>query len=375
MAQLDLAVALWNRNTYRKQMDQNPTRLQRLQEAVAACDMQFARVAKPNAAISGIFVAPEYYFAANKAGVAKADGTFYNRCVDEAAKDAIVADLLALSKKFPKMLLIPGTIAWSKSLVRKAGDEFKRDDQNQRTTTKKTTATRMDAVQNSLKGGYNQGGRIPTELLRTKVRRKLLDASPTKTVDPGDVGDEVNRVLYDDVELAKYGAPDTLYRGVPNQADALDLLSKGKVNSIMKNTAFVLLNGKIRFKYSKTNDFHEALSDQGQLIFCPGTKSGFATIEKIDIGIEICLDHAVATLQNTPSPSGQDPLLHVVTSASVEPKHPRARPKGYFIHASSTAEWAGVWQLDGAWKDVAPIESKLLDSDPLDIYKITIDVP
>jgi hypothetical protein len=124
------------------------------------------------------------------------------------------------------------------------------------------------------------------------------------------------------------------------------------------------------------NDFHESLSDGGQTVFCPGVKSGFASIDGVDIGLEICLDHAAGQLQNTPLPVSGAPMLHILTSASVQPKLPVVRDGGYFVHASSTASWAGVHKRTaGSYQRLEPVTKLDAGGDPLDVYRITLTVP
>jgi hypothetical protein len=387
MPEIELAVALWNRDTFKKQMGTNPQRVQALQDAIEACDMQFGRILNRNQAIKGIFLSPEYYFAGDKAGLGKADGSFHERCISEADKDGIVASMLALSRRFPKVLIIPGTIAWSKSLVRAPGQEFKRDPEtNQRTAVLKTTATRIEALRTTLQASYNAGGsvggRMPTELLKTRVRQDLAAGSPNGLVSPGDVAQVVNAImsqplaLIDATLIDVFGTNVGMYKTNPNQVDSWNLIAAGTATSVMKNTAFLFLNGRIRFKYNKRNDYHEAVSETGSIVFCPGVKSGYTTIEGIDIGIEICLDHAVGQLINTPLPASGQPMIHIVTSAAVQPSPSPVRLDGYFIHASSNAGWAMVSKNSAAgWVAAEHLEQKNIGGDPLDIYKIKLTVP
>jgi hypothetical protein len=381
MPPIDIVVAIWNRDTHTKQMESNPTRLLGLSAALRACEMQFARILGTQQRIKGIFVAPEYYFAADKAGKVLMDGSFNERCVSETMKDHIVSKLLGQSKLYPSVLMIPGTIAWAKPLQRRPGDEFKRDlATNQRTTVLKTQ-TRTESLKRSLEGSLNTngagGGRLATELLRTKVRKQLQGGDPMRVVSAYDVSVAVSNVVNDDVALtAQFGSPDGLFREVPTQYDAWANVQSGTAQHIMRNTAFVLLNGKICFKYNKANDYHEALSDSGRLIFSPGHKTGFTTIQGIDIGLEICLDHAYGRLVNTPLPLSGAPHLHILTSASVQPAKVIVRTGGYFIHASSNDGWAAVSKRTNAgWADAELLEEKLIDGDPMRLYKIQLAVP
>jgi hypothetical protein len=396
MPDIEMAAAIWNRDTHENQFDVNTNRIKALKGALQACERQFGRILKPQQRIKGIFVAPEYFFAAPLSGRGDGTGSFHLRGVDQDAKDHIVAQLIAVSKLYSKVLLIPGTIAWWKPLNRRPQDEFKRDRSTNERTNVLKTQTREHNVKQALYDNYmaggSRGGRIPTDLLKAKVRNELLSQkrllnSPSlpgseqsyQVVSNDDVLQEVYRILNDDSELIQYGPINTLVRGVPSQGESQYQVDMGTVDKVLKNTAYVLLNGTIRFKYNKANDFHEALSENGSLIFCPGTKSGYTSIDGIDIGLEICLDHAVGQLTNNTSlPGSGAPHLHIITSASVQPKgaHVSVRQNGYLIHASSNPDWAFVQKNSSTgWQHAELMEELRIGGDPLQIFKIKIAVP
>ncbi len=384
MPEIDMVVALWNRDTAKKQTGFNPDRLRLLNEALQACQAQFATILKPSQRIKGIFVAPEYYFARENAGQVQRYGSLNDRCLTETGKEFIVQHLLTVSKTYPQVLLIPGTVAWKKSLNRTPEQEFKRNPETYQRTTIAKTQTRQDSVFNAIRTNFNNGGArggyLATELLRSKIRRELNPK--TGLASPGDVGMQIH-TLFDqsenDLKLelqARFGTSDGMYKRVPTHQENVDALFDGTATHVMKNTAFVFLNGKIRFKYNKKNDFHEALSDAGQTIFCPGYKSGFATVEGIDIGLEICLDHAARALANTPLPPSGTPVFHIITSASVGVTHAVVRENGYLIHASSDTDEAMVSQRTSTgWNNATPVQRTSVGGDPLDLYKIKVTVP
>jgi hypothetical protein len=414
MPPIDLNVALWSRATDKRQFDINEKRLEDLREALGACQSFFARVGKGQN-VRGLFVAPEYFFAATNAGLA--DRSFHLRGVIETEKDYIVQQLLAISKKpeFRGVLIIPGTIAWWKSLDRTPDQNFKRDPAtNERTRQLKADISadgRKRSVSNAIdkarRAGAGTGCRIATETLRQRVRESKLPRTtpyPADKKPPNpmanlqdvdwDVAVEVDRVLQDDTQLALYGPINLLARGNPSTLDSYNLLQAGTAERVLKNTAFVFLDGKIVFKYNKMNDFHEALSGDGKLIFCPGSKPGFTTINGIDVGLEICLDHAVGALQKSLTLANAPSVhLHIVTSASVEWFPAMIKDNGYYIHASSERGNTAVaqWKVDASgsrW--VTPSQPRELGTkdlpfhfvkevpvsgDPLKIYKIQLTVP
>ncbi len=384
MPEIDMVVALWNRDTATKQAGFNPDRLRLLNDALQACQAQLATILKPAQKIKGIFLAPEYYFARENAGQVERYGSLNERCLTETGKDFIVQHLLTVSKTYPQVLLIPGTVAWKKSVTRTPDQEFKRDPETHRRTNIAKTQTRQDSVFNAINTNFgiggSRGGYLATELLRAKIRRELNPA--TGLANPDDVAAQIHILFQqseNDLRLAlqaRFGTSDGMYKSVPTHQENADALFDGTATHVMKNTAFVFLNGKIRFKYNKKNDFHEALSDAGETIFCPGAKSGFATVEGIDIGLEICLDHAVQALANTPLPASGTPMFHILTSASVGVTHAVVRENGYLIHASSDKNMAVVSQKTSTgWNNATPVQKTSVGGDPLDIYKIKVTVP
>jgi hypothetical protein len=69
-------------------------------------------------------------------------------------------------------------------------------------------------------------------------------------------------------------------------------------------------------------------------------------------------------------------MLHIVTSAAVQPGDSPVRLDGYYIHASSHAGWAMVNKRSAAgWVGAEHLERKSIGGDPLDIYKIKLTVP
>jgi hypothetical protein len=332
MAKTNIMVAIWSKNTQKEQSETLAARLKWISDALTEFEMSWKTI-RGNQPIKGILIAPEYFFAAREAGKNDDTGTALNtRCLNEAEKDTIVNELLKLSKKYPKVLLFPGTIAWMKDLVRPVGADQKKDDKNKRTGPAKTHATREAGVLAKLTASTARtGARVPTELLLRKLKHKLSGREVNKNVyrvaQSTDVQNMVTYYLRDpsfpDRLKADFGSEAGLYLSVTDNSAKIALLGLGSVNSIMKNTAYVMLGGKIKFKYNKMNDFHEAVGD-AQTIFLPGIKAGWVDIEGIEIGMEICLDHACDQLVNSilasPPTSGKYPHLHVIMSACVPGK-------------------------------------------------------
>jgi hypothetical protein len=123
--------------------------------------------------------------------------------------------------------------------------------------------------------------------------------------------------------------------------DMLDQLPSYERFGFGRNTAFVLDRGERLFEYFKRTDFHEILrADQlcDPIFFLRGARKGafelHAGNERLQCGIEICLDHNVGYLRHT---TLMERDLHFVTSAHVAniATNVMLKEDGYLVHAST----------------------------------------
>ncbi len=120
-----MIAGLWSRKNYERSGSTADTRIKALKECVVKLGAQIKQEKIPEAEVQGILVAPEYFFTKPDAG--DWDGAaFLARAISQADKEQAVAGFEAISKSFPSMMMIPGTIAWKKPLVRPATEARKK---------------------------------------------------------------------------------------------------------------------------------------------------------------------------------------------------------------------------------------------------------
>lgn len=310
---MEIVVGLWSRKTVFAHAEQSAQiKMQQLQEAVQRLASEAARLAATlnvpaKQKIKSIFVAPEYFFAKRMSS----ENIVYNmgpadtvsRSLEEKQKDLLLKHLQNLSKQHKGMLIIPGTIAWKKKLSK---------------SIRRKAKAVLNVVRRQLGEGIRGGGidRQPT-IARNAIaalgRRPRLARIPTVP----------------DIDAKKARLDDTDYK------------------YMMRNTAFVLLDGKILVKYHKMGDFHEAIHDD-ETIFIPGVKAVSIKIGTMFFGFEICLDHDISILQRALAPTDTIPDIHIISSARVSPDtgHMHIKQGGYCLHASDHEAFSGVWFRD-----------------------------
>jgi predicted amidohydrolase len=360
-----ILAGLWTRpssSTFNRNPDSN---LIHLREALAAHKKRIQAAGLNQHGLKGLFVAPEYYFAQAEMGswnaVAK---DFRTRSIEQSAKEAIVLQLQKISKDFPGIIVVPGSIAWRKPLVRSGTDKFHRNKSTGiRTGVLKTSDRSTKAFQRiSSVGDFNMGGgarynddfwdamwKVVTSNSNTwwkaefdKLKKTMSDSDALEEICKRAAGDDMTR----NAVISKYNLASNSVHLIPGTA--AKTLVKGTATHMMRNTAYLLYNGKIRFKYNKKGDFHESIGDDANTVYVPGDKLGLSDpIEGTTIGMEICLDHRLGTL-NTGFPSGKkDPHIHVVVSDSVTNTPAKMKARKYFVHASTDSKETSVYRMQG----------------------------
>jgi predicted amidohydrolase len=274
-----------------------------------------------------LIVLPEYFLSQSQVNIGAA------KALDEGQKDAALATLRGWSQWFPEQLLVPGTIAFRKPLVRPA-----------------------------TKPGVRADGSVKAD--RTmKLVANLRAAPDTPRIQQAYAGNPhaVSPSTAD--KLATFGLHEQLRRmGLPVQT------------FIYKNQAFVIQNGHVLYKYNKRRDFFETHGAPND-IHAPDTSLGATqVIHGMTFGFEICFDHnqgalagdiarehqVAGALQNhgyavaMPVP----PQIHVVVSASVHNAGSPVREGGLYVHASTADAQSGVWRRRGA--AMLPVEAGTL---------------
>jgi predicted amidohydrolase len=262
-----------------------------------------------------MFVAPEYTFAnpIREKKDQKFDH-FYGveRYVEEKEKDEIYNELRAISKNYPEVLLLPGSIAWRKPLTRakdaKYVDKGKTYSAHKPGTVK--TSSRADKAFNALLDHANYAAKL--------------------------AGGDVDR---DGGALDGHQTPTYIDKAV----EVLD-----PSGYMAQNTLYGFLGGACVLKYAKQGDFHEVTSG-AKTTFIPGVYKGPFTIGALTLGIEICLDHVWGFVR--PKINGTaEPLIHLVISAYAKKQdHRKSQMKqgGYFVHCSSKYDYNEIEQKIG----------------------------
>ncbi len=320
--------------------------------------------------LKGVFVAPEYYFANAEMGSwDNTAGNFRSRPIEQTAKEALMADLVALSRRHPNYVIVPGSVAWRKPLDRPDSEKYKVDkDTGLRTGPEKTVARRDKvAAVIGATGANNKmgGGRYMSEPFQLAV----LDAIAGLTKGTPPVPCPYDLVAYNQgfvssgadpqqafeaviraVKVSPFaeaicdwaGLPRTAVAVIPKKSEKVAAVTSGTATHLMRNTAFVLHGGKVVFKYNKRGDFHECIGD-GSTVFMPGEGLGkTAPILGVTFGLEICLDHAKGIL-HTGVTDNTVPDVHIVMSDTVTNHTAHMKASKYFLHASTASPLTGVW--------------------------------
>jgi hypothetical protein len=317
----------------------------------------------------GVFVAPEYMFAN---AVAHGDHEYGDvRHLGEGDKVEIEAWLKGLSTRYPRMLLFPGSIAWKKPLQRdlnsyiaykqQAGSPLDRGDLIKRFRGK--TQSRADKAKAALRQNATDfmGGDLDTEASGEKehvrhrgVIRNLAPTGPRwvyQTDDPSGV------IVpgFPGKWTADPGkaAIDKIYYSALSNREKLAELGGGGVTAIARNTCLVYLNGRRVAKYNKAQDYHEVLDNAGDTVYVPGKSVPVFDVDGVKYGVEICLDHLMASAAQR-LPSMTQPQICVLMSACVEVETKLlANRRAMVVHACSQDVWSlvgrgGVDKADAA---------------------------
>jgi hypothetical protein len=360
----NLVVSTWHRHTVKHRTLGRSQRLQWLKVALQATQDKITQRGYPTSGlIKGIFVAPEYFFAAKNMGC-QVGGK--SRALSSAKHDQVVSTLANLSRAFPRILILPGTIAWKKAL-----------DQNE-------LARRLRWYNGRHQNKPLLAGEQLTRALIAEFQWSNLDNTLTNSYDR-DLYLQMNgqplptRLLTPaDLEYVKQTSSG-YYQFMLTVVNQSNLLGQGascaeqllngpqSLTSMMQSTAYAFLNGEVVFEYVKQGNYHEELGAPG-LINAPGARSGVQKIEGIHFGFEVCLDHFIGTLKSQLR-NGRHLDVQVVMSDAVDykPAHAVVRDGGYFVHASTNPDMNGVWQINNYQAKPAPS----LGKDKIDGTRLT----
>lgn len=275
-------IGIWTHSNYDNINDELNVRLNRFYKTLnlfaSVVNKEKATLSEGNH-VQAIFVVPEYYFSGpGKTPISALD------------HDNVLRQLMQLSSCYPNLLIVPGTIYYSRDL-------------------------------------YDEKERL-------KWLRDLTKAKQTAR--------EINRgyVINQDMILGQNK------QVVPKLNQVSVNVMTGKPIRIFNN-AYMLRNGQILFFYEKTADFLEARgATPDKQVFIPGNRSGDAQTWgsqfPLKFGMEICFDHAEGILRRRNIPGLN---YHIVVSdwAKTATGNFAMEDKGYFIHASTNYSESSIY--------------------------------
>lgn len=257
-------------------------RCRQLEERLTAANALFSGMDVPaGAKVFDIFAAPEYLFA-NSASL---------HFVDVATKDRILEKIKAMTKRYPGILLFPGTIAWKKPM-----QETRRIFDKDRSKKAYKRLAGMTRRYSSGAGNYKQ-------------HKDRLDTALKNN---------------DEVYYAQ-------------------------------NTAYVMRAGEVALKYHKMADggevFREDRAD-AMVIWIPGSRKGSFQLDGLKIGLEICAERNAKMLQQW---KVGDVDVQVIISASIPatPDTAQIKDGGYLLHADANHPPAAYRRNAGSSQTVA----------------------
>lgn len=316
-----LVVALWSVPTQHMQNLSLDTRVNGLRSAAKRTyEVATKEIGSKGGSLSdkpyALFVAPEYFIAMPATGGGHGVGD--QRHIEETEKELRLGELKQISQDYKGIIFVPGTIAWRKPLVR-SGAKLYHSKGSQVGQLK--TVSRAEKAKDALQFYANRHHLGPHAQLSGPLS---VGIGPVRN------------------------AP-TTHQKLTALEDAGPILSLG-ADYVARNTAYVLLDGDVRFKYNKQGDFHEVLKDDGTTVHIPGKLDGRFQMKTtnssdrpIDFGIEICLDHVFQTTAKEIPHLGQVDV-HIISSAQVRERKENVavRPDGYLVHACSNPAYTGV---------------------------------
>jgi predicted amidohydrolase len=276
---------------------------------------QEARAQNLKGDLQAIFLAPEYLFTGKKSA------TVDREPMDETQKQLILQHLLVQSKQHPNVLIIPGTIFYSEPL-------FWRDDKGKVKPTPMKHQFHKDLVQAELRAAMGNLEAKKTSFGPGNVKELLYGKDK--------ISGKNLKTPFRGVTHGRVFSPKYAHKTVPSFYE----MSKADDERMRRarNRTFLLLNGERKALYDKHADFKEAEGrSPDRLAFVPGTSEQCPRVGGFRFGVEICFDHANATLKRR---KVADLDFHVVLSDCVgnDTAAMAMKDGGYFLHASSAGD-------------------------------------
>lgn len=286
------------------------------------------RIMEENAVWLFLFVAPEYYFSRSSNAHA----------ISETEKRNLVGRLATLSGGYTNLILVPGSIAWKKPIVRPDLELRKKDSISGLRTGALKATSRLDKFNEQVKVSV----RNELALIESVIDREIDEV----LADPWMKLSEKKRVASREFRYEKREAlaKKALDRLKTEQLQMTTNTSTAPERCFLaRNTAYAFYGGREVARYHKRSNFHEVRvdeSDGGYVMFEPGGgpdgSGDLFEVDGVKFGIEICFDHSLGFLSGF---STKKPHVQIIMSAAVKlvEKHVFVPPDCFIVHASSEA--------------------------------------
>ena len=266
-----------------------------------------------------VFLAPEYFFSNRRT----ANDRFFSHDV----KRATIDRLRTLSRTYPKLLIVPGTMLWTKALY--------------------------ESRLVMLGRGRSQRVMVPNDARIQKADARINVAAG--------FGTDVNSI---DWAFSRAVATDQ--------------------RKMAQNVAYLCLNGHI-LKYQKIGNYREVANEADDLVFVPGSIVGRFSVGNVRYAIEVCMDHALGVLAGTVGAEGTVDAQLVVSSYVSVTRNPNA---SVTLHSSTEeqqiapsddrvgrAESAGTAQVRFNQDGRARLAQRPIRKASYTVWTVDIDVP
>jgi len=291
---------------------------------------------KDLSALRAVFLAPEYCFARSLPKL-QGDHTFGTKrqMEEDYVHNSLRPTFGALSQSFQNALIVPGTVAWRKSILPASTTKY--------ASPQAAAAARINKYQQRIQSSSNVNMPYLTNPQDPSTRNFPFTANTT--VFPND-----------------FKRKDDPRASVPTIADKVTALQT-TAHYIAKNTAHCYYNGDCVYKYNKIGDFYEVSDADPSTVMVPNrsTVSGVAVgpgrfrVANLDFGISVCYDQSLSVdnaamrvlepLQST----GGAVDFHLLLSASITPllANNNLKPGGYLLSCSSAEDCNQVLESNG----------------------------
>jgi len=270
--------------------------------------------------VASLFVAPEYFFAASS--------TLH--AMSETKKNEVIGALKALSGQYEKLILVPGTIAWRKRLLRTDDEWYRRD----RKTRQRTSVLKTESREERFYRRVNEN---------LSKQHLMVDQYVEKHHGLDNPWVDLRRhQRVTEIEDERIRTVNQMWVGARTPENCF----------IARNTLYAFHGGNEIARYQKRINYEEVFDYESQnerVIFEPGGgPDGHGDrfeLDDVTFGIEICADHQGGYLRH----SGVVPDVHILVSASVfvVPRYVTVREGSFLVHASSDPDVTGVWNHQG----------------------------